>query len=62
MHGTIPILGHKHALPFFLTSCAGQRMFHADDNIAEIRHAVGNDVEAHVLKRCRAIIVSKETY
>jgi len=33
------ILGHKHALPFFVTSCAGQRMFHADGEVATARAA-----------------------
>merc|ERR1719460_905739 len=28
------ILGHEAQLPFFVTSCAGQRMFHADGEIA----------------------------
>ena len=33
------ILGHKHALPFLLTSCAGQRMFHADGEVATAKAA-----------------------
>jgi L-lactate dehydrogenase (cytochrome) len=33
------ILGHEQALPFFLTLCAGQRMFHADGEVATTKAA-----------------------
>ena len=33
------ILGHEAQLPFFVTSCAGQRMFHADGEVATAKAA-----------------------
>ena len=36
---TTKILGHDYSLPFFITSCAGQRMFHADGEVATARAA-----------------------
>ena len=36
---TTKILGHTHPLPFFITSCAGQRMFHADGEVATAKAA-----------------------
>jgi len=33
------ILGHEAKLPFFVTSCAGQRMFHADGEVATAKAA-----------------------
>ena len=33
------ILGHEHPLPYFITSCAGQRMFHADGEVATAKAA-----------------------
>ena len=33
------ILGKKYAMPYFLTSCAGQRMFHADGEVAAAQAA-----------------------
>lgn len=36
---TTTILGQEHTLPFFITSCAGQRMFHSDGEVATARAA-----------------------
>ena len=36
---TTKILGHTHKMPFFITSCAGQRMFHADGEVATAKAA-----------------------
>lgn len=33
------ILGHESQMPYFITSCAGQRMFHADGEVATARAA-----------------------
>lgn len=33
------VLGHDSAMPFFITSCAGQRMFHADGEVATAKAA-----------------------
>ena len=33
------ILGHEHPMPYFITSCAGQRMFHADGEVATAKAA-----------------------
>merc|ERR1719401_720730 len=33
------ILGHQHPLPYFISSCAGQRMFHSDGEVATARAA-----------------------
>jgi hypothetical protein len=49
------ILGHKHALPFFLTSCAGQRMFHADGEVATAKAA-----KKHGLHMCLSQVKCRE--
>jgi isopentenyl diphosphate isomerase/L-lactate dehydrogenase-like FMN-dependent dehydrogenase len=38
------ILGAEYSMPYFLTSCAGQRMFHADGEIATARAAKKHDI------------------
>ena len=39
------ILGHKSALPFLFSSCAGQKMFHADGESAVAKAAHDNNIQ-----------------